>query len=280
MARSTTVIINEMDKAQVAESSLSTLNSTSQTAIYTLWKSITATVINLLEQLWDIYKLDIETVISNGAIGSAAWLNVQVKKFQYSATVPQVVTLVNFAPAYATVDTTLQLITRSSVKTMANKTISVKVAKGITPSALSGVELNSLKGYLNDIGFAGTQTNTFSYDSDKFYLVANIYYNGQYASVISATVISAIEKYFSELPFDGSIKISSLEDYIQTVAGVTDVVIVDAAMRADTTVFASKTYLVSASTIIYPTYPTFAGYIVGETTGGSTLADTLVFIAQ
>lgn len=280
MARSTETIIAEMDDAQATETSLSTLNSPSQTAIYTLWKSITAMVINFLEQLWDIYKLDIETVIASGAVGSGAWLQAQILKFQYSATVPQIVTLVDFAPAYGTVDASLRLITRSSVKTMANKTISVKVAKEEPPVALSATELNSLKGYLSDIGFAGTQTNTFSYDSDKLYLVANIYYNGQYSAVISATVIEAIENYFANIPFDGTIKLLSLEDYIQNVPGVTDVVIVDCALRADTTAFASKTYLVSASTTIYPTYPLFAGYVVGETTASNTLADTLVFIAQ
>jgi hypothetical protein len=280
MARSIETIISEMDVAQASEASLSTLNSPSQTAIYTLWKSITSTVINYLEQLWDIYKIDIETVISNGAIGSAGWLQQQILKFQYSTITPQIVTLVNFSPSYPIVDTTLRLISRSSVKTMANKTISVKVAKSEPPVALSVLELNSLKGYLSDIGFAGTQTNTFSYDSDKYYLQANIYYNGQYASVISATVIAAIENYFANIPFDGIIKLLTLEDYIQNVPGVTDVVIVNAAIRADTTAFASKTYMVSASTTIYPTYPTFAGYVVGETTVSNTLADTLTFISQ
>lgn len=280
MARNIDTIIDEMDDAQSSETALSTLNSTSQTAIYTLWKSITATVINLLEQLWDIYKEEIEEVVSVGAVGSDAWLNAQILKFQYSATVPQIVTLVDFAPAYGTVNEDLQIITRCSVKTLANKTISVKVAKSDPPVALSATELNSLKGYLSDISFAGTQTNTYSYASDKFYLKANIYYNGQYSSVISSTVIAAVENYFKNIPFDGTVKISALEDYIQDVPGVTDVVIVDAAIRPDTTAFASKTYLVQASTTIYPTYPTYAGYVVGETTASNTLADTLTFIGQ
>lgn len=280
MARNISTIIEEMDDAQAAETPLSTLNSTSQTAIYTLWKSITATIINFLEQLIDKYKAEIETIVKIGAVGNDAWLNAQILKFQYSATVPQIVTLVDFAPGYGTVNEDLRIITRCSVKTMANKTISVKVAKSDPPVALTATELNSLRGYLSDIGFAGTQTNTYSYASDKFYLVANIYYNGQYSSVISATVIAAIEDYFANIPFDGTVKISALEDYIQSVPGVTDVVVVDAAIRPDTTAFASKTFLVQASTTIYPTYPTYAGYVVGETTASNTLADTLVFIGQ
>jgi len=280
MARDISTIITEMDDAQASETSLSSLNSTSQTAIYTLWKSITATVINYLEQLWDIFKVEIETTISKSAIGSGAWLTAQIKKFQYSATVPQVITLVDFAPSYITVDSTLQIITRSSVKTMANKTISVKVAKSEPPVALSALEISSLKGYLNDIGFAGTKTYTYSYTSDKFYLKANIYYNGQYASVISATVIAAIANYFANIPFDGTVKLLTLEDYIQAVPGVTDILLIDAGIRADTTAPASRTYMVSSETVNYPTYPTFAGYVVGETNAGETLADTLIFVAQ
>lgn len=280
MARTIATIIAEMDAAQAAESSLSALNSTSQTSIYKLWKSITATVINFIEQLWDIYKVDLETTVSKGAVGSESWLGDKVKKFQYSATVPQVLEIVDFSPAYKTVDTTLKIISRASVKTQTNKIATIKVATGEPPVALSALQLASLKGYLDKMEFAGVQLSTNSYDSDKFYLKADIYYDGQYASVISATVIAAIELYFKEIPFDGTIKLLTLEDYIQKVPGVTDIVINEAAVRANTTAFSGKTFIVNANAIIFPTYPIFAGYITQETTAGNTFADKLTFISS
>jgi hypothetical protein len=38
--------------------------------------------------------------------------------------------------------------------------------------------------------------------------------------------------------------------------------------------------LKQANTDIIPVYPTFAGYVVEETTSGETFADQLTFVAQ
>lgn len=280
MARDVQTIVNEMDAAQAAEPGLSSLNSNSKTAIYTLWKAITAIVINYLEQLWDFFKVELETTISKGKIGSALWLQDMVYKFQYSATIPQTVRVINFAASYYVVDPALRIITRCSIKTSSNKIVLVKVAKSEPPEALTPTELNSLKGYLNDISFAGIQMNVQSYSPDIFYLKAKIYYNGQYAAVIQSTVISAIETYFATLAFDGTMKLLTLEDKIQSVPGVTDIVIEDAGIRDSTKVLSQQTYLVQNQTTIYPTYPTYAGYAVLESGGGNTLADQLTFIAE
>lgn len=280
MARSTETIISEMDDAQATETSLSTLNSTSQTAIYTLWKSITATIINYLEQLWDLYKVDIETQISNGAVGSNAWLQDKTLEFQYDATTPQVLTLVDFAPRYTVVDETKRIITRCAVKTTTSRTCLIKVAKSDPPVALSGAELSSLSGYISDISFAGVNYLISSTASDKIYIKADIYYDGQYASTISANVITAINTYLANIPFDGSVKLMSLTDAIQSVTGVTDVLLRDVAIRANATVFGSKTYLVQSSTSLIPVYPTQAGYVVEETTAGEAFTDKLTFIAE
>lgn len=283
MARSVETINEEMDAEQAAQPVLVGINSTSQTIVYGLWKYITSVIINSFEQIQDIFKSEIESEILLAAVGSAAWLQAQAFKFQYDSVTPQIIELIDFAPSYPIIDATKRLIIRCSVKTSANKTVSIKVAKDDgsgNPIALTTPELNSFKGYMNDISFAGIQENIYSYTADKFYFKAIIYYNGQYASVIQATVIAAINDYFSKIPFDGNIKLVSLIDYIQAVAGVSDILINDAALRADTTLFANKTYLIQASTEIYPTYPTFGGYVVGETTAGQTLLDQLTFVAQ
>jgi hypothetical protein len=280
MARDIQTIIDEMDAAQTSETNLASLNSTSKTAIYTLWKSITATVINYVEQLWDIFKTDLETIVNTAPVGSDSWLSNEILKFQYSATVPQVLEIIDYSAQYPTTDTTLQIISRVSVTTLTNKIVSVKVATSEPPVALSGLQLTSLEGYIEKKQNAGIQVITNSYSSDKFFLKATINYDGQYAAVISANVIAAIELYFSELPFDGIIKILRLEDYIQNVAGVTDIIIDDAAIRPDTVAFGSKTYLIQTKTLINPTYPTYAGYVEQETTAGQTFADQLTFTAS
>lgn len=281
MARSTATIQATMDAEQALQTDLTTLNSPSQTAIYRLWKFITSTIINYLEQLWDIYKAELETQISAAAVGSNAWLQSKVMKFQYSASTPQVLAVdSNFAINYPTIDTTLQIITRCSVTTTSQRVCLVKVAKSNPPVALSAPELSSLSGFLSYLNFAGVNYVAQSLTSDKIYIDADIYYNGQYASTISANVITAINAYLASIPFDGKIKLMSLIDAIQAVTGVTDVVLKNVAIRADATAFANKTYLVQNKTSIIPLYQMYAGYATEETTSGYTFTDTLVFIAQ
>lgn len=281
MARSIATIQATMDAEQALQTDLTTLNSPSQTAIYRLWKFITSTIINYLEQLWDIYKAELETQISAAAVGSNAWLQSKVMKFQYSASTPQVLAVdSNFAINYPTIDTTLQIITRCSVTTTSQRVCLVKVAKSDPPVALSAPELSSLSGFLSDLNFAGVNYVAQSLTSDKIYIDADIYYNGQYASTISANVIDAINAYLAAIPFDGKIKLMSLIDAIQAVTGVTDVVLKNIAIRADATAFANKTYLVQNKTSIIPLYQMYAGYATEETTSGYTFTDTLVFIAQ
>jgi hypothetical protein len=280
MARTIAQIQSEMDTEQALQTGLSDLNSPSQVAIYTLWKYVISASIWAHEKLWDIFKLELEAIVDAAPIGTDGWVQSQSLLFQYSATDPQVITLVDFVPAYSVVDTDLQIITRCSVKTLPNKTVNVKVAKSDPPSALTATELSSFAGYLDDISFAGVQYNAISLASDKLYLDAEVFYNGQYSSVISDTVIAAVNDYLANIPFDGNVRVSALYDAIQNVSGVTDVIINDMAIRADATAFGSKTYLVQNNTTIYNKYPTFAGYVVEETTVSNTFVDKLTFTPE
>ena len=280
MSRTIAQIQAEMDAQQALQTGLSGLDSPSQTAIYTLWKYIVSAAIWAHETLWDKFKVELETIVDNAPVGTDGWVQSQSLLFQYSATDPQVIVLNNFVPSYPVTDTDLQIITRCSVKTLPNKVVSVKVAKSDPPSALTATELSSFKGYLDDISFAGVQYNAISLASDKLYLDAEIFYNGQYSSVISDTVIAAINDYLANIPFDGNVRVSSLYDAIQNVDGVTDVIINDMAIRADATAFGSKTYLVQSNATIYNKYPTFAGYVVEETTASNTFVDKLTFTPE
>lgn len=275
---------------KTAQPELSALTSTSQTAIYNLWTYIVAVAISLFENVLAIFQKEIEDTVSKAAVGSDAWLKAKVLEFQYDAVNPQVLTLVNFVPQYPIINPALRIITRCSVKTTGAKIGIVKVAKNNPPVALTAPELVALQSYLTNggdgtyggrgvgIGFAGVQINAFSFTADKLYFKATIYYNGQYQTVIQATVVAAIENYLSNIDFDGNIKINSLIDYLQKVPGVSDVKIEDLAIRADAVAFGSKTYLIQAFTEIYNIFPTYAGYVVGETTSSNTLNDTITYI--
>jgi uncharacterized phage protein gp47/JayE len=218
----------------------------------------------------DVFKIEIETIADATAPGTPSWVRQRVLEFQYDATTPQVITLIDFVPTYATVDEDKRIVTRCSVKTSINRVVNVKVAKSEPPVALAAGEETALEAALDAILPAGVQRNVINLTSDKLWIDANIFYNGQYSSTIQADVIAAINAYLAAIPFDGVVKISAIEDAIQSVTGVTDIVIDEVRARADATAFASATTLTRY-------WETIAGYIVEETTAGQTFTDTLTF---
>jgi hypothetical protein len=281
MARQISEIQQQMLDNIAADSVLSPLlTSTSKRAVYRLFTYVVAVGINALEQLMDIFTADVEAVAAAAAPATPAWLQDQIFKFQYSATTPQVVQLINFAPAYPVIDETLQIITRCSVTTNLSNSVIIKVATGEPPAALSSPQLSALQSYVTQIGVAGVVYNVISQASDKLYVQANVYYQGQYSAVIQADVIAAIENFLAAIPFNGQVKITDLEDAITAVEGVTDVVLVNVRARADGTAFASGSYLVQNQQTISRLWGTVAGYMVGETTTGNTLNNSLTFIAE
>lgn len=281
MARQISEIQQQMLDNIAADTTLGTLlTSTSKRAIYRLFTYIVAVAINALEQLIDIFTASVEDIASKAAPATSAWLQNQILKFQYSATTPQVIQLIDYAPAYPIVDETLRIISRCSVTTNLSNSVLIKVATGTTPAALSAPQLSALQSYVSQIGIAGVNYFVTSDASDKLYVQANVYYLGQYSAVIVANVVAAIESYLAAIPFNGQVKITDLEDAITKVEGVTDVVLVNVRARGNATSFANGSFLVQNQQTIGRLWSTLAGYIVGETTSGNTLNDSLTFIAE
>jgi len=237
----------------------------------------------LMEQLQDLFKAQIEDTVSKAAAASAKWVQDKMFKFQYSATNPQIVALIDTVPTYPVIDDTLRIITACSVTTDISNTVSIKAAKGSPLAALSAPELSSAQGYINIIGVAGINYTVISLDPDKLYIDAEIFYQGQYAAVIQASVIDAINAYLETLSitnFNGALKMTDLEAVIRNVTGVNDVLINNVRGRADTDLFSAGVDLILNTAVIQRQYSTVAGYIAEETTSTKTFADTLIFTPQ
>ena len=147
-----------------------------------------ATCAAYIEQMMDSLKADVETISSKSAAASSLWIQAQMFRMQYSATVPQILQIIDAAPQYPTVDTSLRIITGCSVSCDTPNQVTVKVAKSNPIVALSSPEASAAQGYINLIGSAGINYSVISLDSDKIYVNANVYYKGQYASVIQGNV--------------------------------------------------------------------------------------------
>jgi len=283
MARTVAQIQAQIIQYKQGQTALDGLDSTSKRAIWLLWTYITAVAIAVLEQLIDAYVATVEALVARSSASSALWIQDKMFKFQYDATDPQVVQLIDTVPTYPNVDATKRIITACSVTSDLSNAVNIKVAKSDPYVALSGPELSAAQSYITTIGTAGINYVVQSKDADKIYIDATVYYAGQYAAVIENLVITALNNYLqtlSKINFNGSIKMSDLEAVIRNVEGVNDVVMNNVKARADVVVFANATPLIVNTTIVQRLYNPIAGYMVQETTSGQTFADSLTFIAQ
>lgn len=280
MARTIDDIQQQIITNVQATPELAGATSTSKRAIWRLWTYVVAVAINLFEQLQDVFLTQVESTVALSAPQTPQWVQDRVFKFQYDAANPQIIQLIDLVPQYPVVNTDLCIVTRCSVRSSGSGRVQVKVAKSEPPEALDSLELAALQSYMNIIGVAGIAYNCTSAEADKLYVAASIYYQGGYSAVISDAVITAIDAYFAGIPFDGNMKLLDLEIAIRNVPGVNDVVFDNVIARNDGTPYGSGTALVLNNTTISRQWATVAGYIVGETTSGATLVDTLTFIPE
>lgn len=281
MARSVDQIQQQIIADKESRPELAGLTSTSRRAIWWLWTFVVAAPMAYLEQLMDEMTAEINLQISKGAPASAAWIQKKVFEFQYDAVDPQIIQLIDTVPQYVIVRPELRIISRVSITTTLNNVVLVKVATGEPPAALDALQKSSLQGFLNVIGTSGITYVAVSEPADRLYLGADVYFLGDYGSVIQANVIAAINAFlakFSQEEFNGSLLLSDLIEAVKKVPGVNDFVLRNVRARRSTDPFASATYLVQNQLYISRLWATVAGYIVEEDTSGQTFADSLNFI--
>lgn len=284
MARSITVIKEQIRTQKNTESALSDLKfyeeGGSKTGIANLWAYTTAVVINLFEQLLDIFKTEIEESIAKGGAGTTPWLRERILEFQTGYNVEYD----NGVVAYSEEDTDAQIITRCSVTEDGNRVIKAKVAKSDPPEALSTSEKTELEFYLNQIKFAGTQIDIVSKAADQLYIEAVVEYDGQYAGVIQDSVEESLEAYCENLSsdenFNGLIEVNAIVDAIQSTEGVKRVKVVEIGLRADGVVFASRSTIYNLTTGVNTLkQETDSGYVVPEASSGNTFSDKITYTA-
>ena len=234
---------------------------------------IQAININLFEQLQDAYKEELEVIAASAIPGTQAWIKEKVLEFQYDALNPQYIQLIDLVPTYTEVDEDLRIISRVAVIESGNGVILIKVATGDSPTTLSTPQLTALENYLDVIIPAGPTVVASTQLSDKIWIDAEVYYEGQYVASIQADVELAINTYLENIDFNGVVLVSKIQDAIQGVTGVKDVVINEVRARRDSIVFAS-------ATTIARQWTTIAGYIIEETTSSQTFADTIEYFAE
>lgn len=256
MARTIEAIRDEIIAEKANQSDLSTLNSSSATAIWRLWCWVVATVIHTHEVLWDAFKLEVDAIVAAAIPGTARWYREQCFTFQYGDDL----TYIDERYQYATIDPAKQIIKRASV-TEAGGIVFIKVAKlgSTAPEKLSNDEQTAFSNYISQIKFAGTQSNVISLDPDLIKITTTIYYDAKLINssgqLISNTsiypVADAVDNYLANLDFDGRLVISHLVDAMQKATGVLDVVI---------TTVEAKTAAAASYSVVDRVYAPASGY--------------------
>lgn len=249
-----------------------------------------ATCIAVLEQLMDVFTTHTDTAIAAAAAASSLWLQAKMFLFQYSATNPQIVQLINGIIQYPVVDPTLCVVTACSVTTTTSNNVTIKFAVGSPLQAASAPVVASAQGYINYMGTAGISYNLMSLNPDQIYINANIWYQGQYASTILTTLTAAITAFLQNLStpnaegtglnLGGVVQMSALLVAIKAVPGVNDAELLNVSARSDATAYGNGVQLILNTAILQTQWAPIAGYTIPEQTAGYTLATSLNLIAQ
>jgi hypothetical protein len=246
--------VNEIKQAILTQKSLepelSGLNSTSLVAIWNLWAYIAAVIINVLEQMWDLFRAEVQAKIDASRWGTARWYVEIAKKFQLGDNIEQ---LPDNQP-YSVIDPEKQIVTRASFREGAG-VLTLKVAKGDVdnPEALSVGEKSQFEAYINKMKAAGTEVSVVSLEADQLRITASISYDAIYTLIdIQADVEQAIRDFLFIIPFDGVFYKNKLIEAIEDVEGIINVNADTAELRA---VQGANNVLVGS------TYITEAGYM-------------------
>jgi len=275
--RTIQTVINEMLADKAARTELDILTNPSNVSIWYNLLAFFATETNIIENLGVELFDAIDSRALEIPVGTLQWHTVQTKDFQYGDTL----TVINGIPTYSVIDTDKQIVKVAS-SIVQNGIIIIKVAKfdiNSNPIPLSSGEKSALEQYWISKRFAGVFLSIVSQNADIMQLKARIIVDGQ---IISATgesqtvpgeypVEVAITNYLKSLPFDGKLQLSLLVDAIQSVNGVSNVIISECLAKQDSGIYTN------VLNNINQTYNSIAGYIVPTTETGLTLRDLLTY---
>ncbi len=233
MARTITEIQDDIISRITATAGLADLNSSSKTAVWRMWTYIVAVTVWALENLFDLHRNEVNSLINEKAPHSLRWYANKARDFQYgSELVPEEDYYDN---SNLTEDEiTVRKIIAFSAVVEQERGLRLKVAKikSDDPNdldALTPGQLQAFGEYMNRIKDAGV--NPLIVDSqpaDSLKIELNIYYNPLVLDSTGARldgtdpdpVGKRIKEYLRNLPFNGTMVLAYLVDALQQVDGV------------------------------------------------------------
>jgi hypothetical protein len=230
MARTITQIQDDIINRIAGTTELAALNSSSKVSVWRLWTYIVAVSIWALENLFDLHKTEVTSLINEKAPHSLRWYANKARAFQYGSELAYEADYYDNSALTEDKIAEQQIIAFSAVVEQA-KGLRLKVARIVENdlNALDAQQLESFSTYMNRIKDAGVTPliiESLPPDSLKMELV--IYYNplvlGSDGSRLDGTnadpVGNCIRDYLKNLPFNGTLVLAYLIDALQQVDGI------------------------------------------------------------
>lgn len=200
---------------------LTELTSTSRVARWRLFVWLVTLAIWVHEQLWDLFKAEVEERISRFRPGTLRWYQEQAFKFQYGDVLVWDDT--ERVYKYAVNDDSKKVVKLCAVTEPAG-VVRIKVATldGTDIVALPAIQINSLQAYFNQVKYPGPVV-VVSFDADLLKISGTVKFNPLVEpNVLNAAVEAAINGYLTNLEFNGRFNVTKLIDAVQKVEGVVD----------------------------------------------------------
>lgn len=203
----------------------------STVSLESIWFSIVAAAIYVLETLFDAFKEDVDAKIAQAAVASIPWYHKISLEFQYGDALVFDEQTQQFV--YPEVDESKQIVKFAACRDLGGMVyvLASKDNGSGSPAALSSAELSAFDAYLRERKPAGVLLQTDSFSPDLVRVVMAVQYDPQVITsegelIADPTVYpveEAINSYLNGIVYGGALNKTKLVDAVQGAAGVIDV---------------------------------------------------------
>ena len=211
----------------------------SAVSLESIWFSIVASAIYVLETLFDLFRADVDKKISGAVVASIPWYHKIALEFQYGDSLVFDEATQGFV--YPVVDTTKQLVKFAACRDMGGGVyvlVSGADSSG-NPVALSSDVLSAFESYLRERKPAGVILSVNSLNPDLVRSVMTVQYDPQVLTPDGELITDpsvkpvedAVNAYLKGIVYGGVLNKTKLVDAVQGARGVIDVVLTSVSVK-------------------------------------------------
>lgn len=214
----------------------------SAVSLESIWFSIVAAAIYILETLYDAFKADVDAKIAEAVVASIPWYHKISLEFQYGDELVFDEKTQGFI--YPEVDASKQIVKFAACRDLGGLVyvLASKANSSGFPTALSEEELTAFSAYLHERKPAGVLLQAASYEPDQVQVTLTVQYNPQVLSPDGQLIAqpgvypveAAINAYLAGIIYGGALNKTKLVDAVQGAEGVVDVVLTSVAVKTAT----------------------------------------------